>query len=326
MESARKPEEDSSSEERDPLRRAQKEPTFQRNGEPDVEICSKLRPYQTRRHQKEQSMFKHGKTSNEKPAIINSQTTTSSKSPASILKNKSSLREVSRLYDEQLPILISPSPAPQTSGYKRYQDDAVTSKTPDTSEGESSINDEAMQSDTESDEREAVEFTRADRSLKTNRTKKEKGEVVEFTPTDLNPKGKSTLQKSKSLELKSSQAGRALGTFKAFNFQELKDKQKPAPSPKNAGKGTEEATQKGLEKKRGRPRKRADLAAVTNLDADKAIAAEKPLTLSRENSTSSLSQATSVKPTSTSTSRDQLIMNTQVGNGSSLTIVRKHHD
>ena len=50
------------------------------------------------------------------------------------------------------------------------------SKTPDTSEGESSNNDEAMQSDTESDEREAVEFT----------------------PTDLNPKGKSTLQRARA--------------------------------------------------------------------------------------------------------------------------------
>ena len=84
------------------------------------------------------------------------------------------------------------------------------------SEGESSDNDEAMlnhettsSSDTESDEREVVEFTPTDRNLETNRTKKGKGEVVEFTPMDLNPKGKRTLQKSKSLELNSSQAGRA---------------------------------------------------------------------------------------------------------------------
>ena len=96
MEHARKSEEDSSSDERDHLRRAQKEPTFQRNEEPEVETCSKLRPYQTRGHQKEQStrlpgeqvggveeddhlgsegyasdttvnqMFKHGRTSSEK--------------------------------------------------------------------------------------------------------------------------------------------------------------------------------------------------------------------------------------------------------------------
>ena len=51
-------------------------------------------------------------------------------------------------------------------------------------------------------------------------------EVVEFTPTDRNPKGKSTLQKSKSLELNSSQAGRALGTLKVFNQQELRAKSK----------------------------------------------------------------------------------------------------
>ena len=76
--------------------------------------------------------------------------------------------------------------------------------------------------------------------------------MVEFTPTDLNPKGKSTLQKSKSLEHKSSQAGRALGTFKAFNLQELKEKR--APSTKNVDKETEETTQQGLAKKRGRPR------------------------------------------------------------------------
>ena len=55
MESARRSEEDSSSEERDPLRRAQKEPASQRNEDPEVRTCSKLRPYHTRRHQKEQS-------------------------------------------------------------------------------------------------------------------------------------------------------------------------------------------------------------------------------------------------------------------------------
>ena len=147
--------------------------------------------------------------------------------------------------------LISPSPTSQTSGYKRYQEDAVTSKTPVTSDGESSDNDEAMlnhkmtsSSDTESYVREVVEFTPTDRNPETILTKSGRGEVVEFTPTDLNPKGKSTLQKSKSLELNSSQAGRALGTFKAFNLQGLKEK--PAPRTKNVDKETEEATQQGL--------------------------------------------------------------------------------
>ena len=109
MENAGKPEEDSSSEERDLLRRDQKEPTSQRNEEPEVGTCSKLRPYQTMRHQKEQStclpreqvgksdednhlgfegyasditvnkIFNHGTTSNEKPAMTNSQTTNSVK-------------------------------------------------------------------------------------------------------------------------------------------------------------------------------------------------------------------------------------------------------
>ena len=173
----------------------------------------------------------------------------------SILKNKSPPREVSRFDEQQLPTLISPSPAPQTSGHKRYQDAAVTSKTQETAD-----NDVAMQSDTESDKR----------------------EVVEITPMDLNPKGKSTLQKSKSLELNSSQASRALGTLKIFNSKEFKETPRPALSPKNLNKETEEATRKGLQKQRGRPRKRANLAAIVYLDADKAKAVEKTLTRSRE--------------------------------------------
>ena len=80
--------------------------------------------------------------------------------------------------DEQIPALISSNPAPR-SGYKYYQDDEVTSKTPIRSEGESSDNDDSItnkqdtpsSSDTESDER----------------------EFVEFTPTYRNPTGKSTL-------------------------------------------------------------------------------------------------------------------------------------
>ena len=46
--------------------------------------------------------------------------------------------------------------------------------------------------------------------------------------------------------------GRVEGTFKAFNLQELKEKR--APSTKNVDKETEETTQQGLAKKRGRPR------------------------------------------------------------------------
>ena len=119
-----------------------------------------------------------------------------------------------------MPTLISPSSAPQTSGYKYYQDDAVTSKTPIIPSGESSENDNALTnsrnkptaSDTESDEGEVVEFTPTDPSPETILIESEVREVVEFTPTDRNPKGESTLQKSKSLELNSSQAGRALGT------------------------------------------------------------------------------------------------------------------
>ena len=171
-------------------------------------------------------------------------------------------------------MLTSPSPAPKTSGYKRYQDDAVTSKTPVISEDESSDNDDAMPSvpdtptasDTESDEREVVELAPTDQHLKTNLTKSGRGEVMEFTPTDQNPKGKSTRQKSNSLELNLSQAGRALETFKIFNSQELK--QKPAQIPKNVSEETEKFTQKELAKKRGWPRKRTNLAAGANLDAD----------------------------------------------------------
>ena len=255
-------------------------------------------------------MFKHVRTSNEKPAIINKQATTSSKSPKSILKSKNTPREGSRLYDEQLPTLISPSPAPQASGYKYYQDDAVTSETPMRSEGKTSDNDNAFTSKID---------TPSSSDIESNER-----EVVEFTPTDRNPKEKSTLQKSKSLELNSSQAGRALETFKVFNKQDLKAKSNPAPSPKNGSKETEEATQKGLDKRRGRPRKRDNPKVGVNLDAGKAKSVEKPLTHSREKATNSQSQSKSVKPTSSKVS--QPIPNTQVGSGSGIIIVKKTHE
>ena len=239
------------------------------------------------------------------------------------MKNKSPPREGSQFKEQQLPTLISPSPAPRTSGYKRYQDDAVTSKTPETSEGESSDNDEAMQGDTESDKREVVEITPTDQSPKTILTKQGKGEVVEITPTDLNPKEKSTLQKSKSLEINSSQASRALGTIKIFNSRKFKEKSKPLSSPKNVSKETEEVTRKGLPKQRGRPRKRANLAAVVNLDADKAKAVEKTLTRSREKAMNSQSQTNRVQTTSPRGSRP--ISNTQVGNGSGIIISKRSH-
>ena len=118
MERARESEEDSSSDERQTQGRAQKEQPSQRNEEPDGGACSKRGPYQTRRYQKAQptrppqdqvgrieeddhlnvegyasdatvnQIFKHGRTSNEMPAIKSSQTITSSKSPKSILKSK----------------------------------------------------------------------------------------------------------------------------------------------------------------------------------------------------------------------------------------------
>ena len=147
---------------------------------------------------------------------------------------------------------------------------------------------------------------------------------MEVTPTDRNPKGKSTLQKSKSLELNSSQAGRALETFKVFNKQDLRAKSNPAPSPKNVNKETEEATQKGLEKRRGRPRKRDNPTVGANLDAGKAKTVVKPLTRSREKATHSQPQQLSVQTTSPKES--QLITNTQVGNGSGIIIVRKAHE
>ena len=183
------------------------------------------------------------RTSNEKPAKTNSETPNLSRFLKSIWKNKSPQQEGSRLSDEHLPTTSNPTPR---SGYKHYQGDAVTSKTPIRSEDESSDNDDAISSkqdtpslsDIQSNEWDVVEFTPTDQYTKTNLTKSGWGEVVEFTPTDLDPKGKSTLQKSKSLELNSSQAGRALRTFKVFNSQRLKEKQRPAPNPKNVSKVT----------------------------------------------------------------------------------------
>ena len=51
----RKPEEDSSSEERDQYRKSHEEPTSQRNEEPEVGTLSNRRLYKTRGNQKEQS-------------------------------------------------------------------------------------------------------------------------------------------------------------------------------------------------------------------------------------------------------------------------------
>ena len=266
-------------------------------------------------------MFRHGRTSNEKPAITSSQTVNSFKSPKSILKIKTPQQERNRFYDEQSPTLTSPNPTSR-SGYQYYQDDAVTSKTPIKISVESSGNDYVLtskrntpsSSDTESDEGEVVEFTPTDQNPETILTKSGSREVVEVTPTDRNPKGKSTLQKSKSLELNSSQAGRALETFKVFNKQDLRAKSNPAPSPKNVNKETEEATQKGLEKRRGRPRKRDNPTVGANLDAGKAKTVVKPLTRSREKATHSQPQQLSVQTTSPKES--QLITNTQMGSSS----------
>ena len=90
-------------------------------------------------------------------------------------------------------------------------------------------------------------------------------------------------------------------------------------------KETEEDTQQGLAKKMGRPRKRANVAPGVNLDADKTIAVEKPLTGSREKATH-FPQTSNVQPTTTSTRERQIIKNTQIGNGSSLIIVKKPHE
>ena len=70
-------------------------------------------------------------------------------------------------------------------------------------------------------------------------------------------------------------------TFKVFNSQEFKEKQKPAPSSKRVSKEAEEAIQKGLEKKMGRLRKRADSVAGDSLEGDHTKAVEKPHTRSR---------------------------------------------
>jgi hypothetical protein len=214
--------------------------------------------------------------------------------------------------------ILSPNDNPRTSGYTRYQDDAVTSKTPKSSECESSDAEEntSMQCDTESEIEEVVEFTPTDSIPERNNPESGGGEVVEFTPTDPNPKGASTLQKSKSLELNTSQANRALGTFKTFNSQELK--KNPTSSPKNASKEVEGSTQMGQLKKNSRQGKRK-VIVESHLDADDTKTISKPLTRSREKAIASQSQTTNVQ-----TARaEHVIVNTQVGNGSSLTITRK---
>ena len=60
MEYAEESEEDFSSKERDPLRRAQKEQTSMRNEEPEVGTCSKLWPYQKRINQKDKAALLPG--------------------------------------------------------------------------------------------------------------------------------------------------------------------------------------------------------------------------------------------------------------------------
>ena len=76
----------------------------------------------------------------------------------------------------------------------------------------------------------------------------------------------------------------------------------------------------------GRPSKRALLAAGVNMDAEKTKEVEKPLTSSRENATHSQSQTISVQPTTSSTRESKIVKNTQIGNGSSLIIVKKPHE
>ena len=80
---------------------------------------------------------------------------------------------------------------------------------------------------------------------------------MEFTTPDSILKARGTPRLSKSHELNKSQANKALGTFKAFNSKEFK--QKPASSSRNVSEEVADSTQKGPNIKKGRPRKGANI-------------------------------------------------------------------
>ena len=333
---------------RDPLRRSQKANSSQRNEETEEGCSSKLRPYPLRGTATKyptidqvssededdhlnvegyssdstvNQIFSRGRDYIERPATRNNQATKSNLIKSIVNNNNNPQQEEDEVNDDQLPIL-SPSSIPRTSGYSKYKDEAVTSKTPPSSENESSeaddeVNTQDPASDKESESREVVERAQTDRNLDSILPSLEDGEVVEFTPTDSILKGRDTLRSSKSLELNSSQANRALSTlkaFKAFDFKRV-----PTSSSANASEEVAESTQVGP--KKGRPRKGDKIEPKT--DASQATNLNKPLTRSREKANSQ-SQSQHVQPRSKSTSekKSQLIAQTKIPNGSGITIVR----
>ena len=89
-------------------------------------------------------MFSNGRAYSERSATKQNQASMSNLTKNIIKNNKMNLRqEKNEDNDEQLPIL-STSTDPRTSRYAKYQDEAVTSKTPPSSGDESSEADEVM--------------------------------------------------------------------------------------------------------------------------------------------------------------------------------------
>ena len=147
---------------RDPLRRSQKANSSQRNEETEEGCSSKLRPYPLRGTAAKyptidqvsseddddhlnvegyssdstvNKMFSSGRDYIERPATRKNQATKSNLFK-SINHNNNPQQEEDEVNDDQLPILSS-SFYPRTSGYSKYKDVAVTSKTPPSSENES---------------------------------------------------------------------------------------------------------------------------------------------------------------------------------------------
>ena len=184
---------------RDPLRRSQKAHSSQANEETEEGCSSKLRPYPLRgsaaKHRTidqvssededdhlnvegyssdstVNKMFSSGRDYSERPAMTQTQPSKSTLVKSIANKNNNHLQqEEDEVKDDQLPIL-SPSSIPRPSRYSKYQDEAVTSKTLQSSENESSEADDELSnlnpaSDKKSESREVVERAQTDRNLET---------------------------------------------------------------------------------------------------------------------------------------------------------------
>ena len=133
-------------------------------------------------------MFSNVRDYSEKPATRKNQTTKSKLFKNIVNNNNNPQQEEDEVNDEQLPIL-SPSLHPRTSGYSKNQDETVSSKTPPSSENESSeaddeVTDQDTASDKESESREVVKRAQTDRNLESTFSNLEDRKVVEFTPTE----------------------------------------------------------------------------------------------------------------------------------------------